>query len=269
MKPHLDLDSAVTTIKRFLTGKLLQSGLGGYVVGLSGGIDSAVSAALAVKAVGPERVLAVMMPHRLSSESSLHDALTLADQLRIEHRQVDISPMIDAYFAIIDDSNRIRAGNKMARERMAILFDIAHETGRLVLGTGNRTEIALGYTTWYGDSACSLNPIGGLYKTEIRGIAHELGIPTRIIEKEPTADLWKGQTDEGEIGVAYAQIDKLLERMVDDGEHSMPQLLSEGFDAVEISRVVSLINRNAFKRHLPDIAPLDRKPVPDHIQITG
>lgn len=267
MEERLEIEGAITVIKRFLTGKLLQSGLEGYVVGLSGGIDSAVATALAVEAVGPEKVLAVIMPYRTSSERSVLDAGRLVEQLGIDHRRIDISPMIDAYYEKIDDSKRVRAGNKMARERMAILFDIAHETNRLVLGTGNRTEIALGYTTWYGDSACSVNPNADLYKHEIRSAARKLGIPEDIITKPPSADLWKDQTDEGEIGVTYEQIDALLERMVDDGETSMAILEGEGFRATDISRVVSLINRNSFKRHLPEIAPLGRSPIPDHVQV--
>jgi NAD+ synthase len=257
----------MTTMKRFLTGKLLQSGMGGYVVGLSGGIDSALSTTLAVEAVGPDKVLAVMMPYRTSSEDSVTDANTLIDKLEIEHRTIDISPMIDAYFGTIEESLILRAGNKMARERMSILFDVAQETGRLVLGTGNRTEIALGYTTWFGDSACSLNPIGQLYKTEVRLLARELGIPDSIIEKAPSADLWMGQTDEGEIGVTYDQIDALLERILDEGETSMSALENEGFRTADISRVLSLVNRNAFKRRLPDVAPLGRGEIPEAIRI--
>ena len=175
--------------------------------------------------------------------------------------------MIDAYFSEITDDLRLRAGNKMARERMAILFDIAQETGRLVLGTGNRTEICLGYTTWYGDAACSLNPIGDLYKTEVRVLARQLGIPDAIITKPPTADLWAGQTDEGEIGVTYEMIDRLLKRIVDDGERSIAGLESEGFDLTDISRVVSLVNRNSFKRRLPDVAPVGKQPVPVEIEL--
>jgi NAD+ synthase len=175
--------------------------------------------------------------------------------------------MIDAYFLEINESNRLRAGNKMARERMAVLFDIAAETDRMVLGTGNRTEISLGYTTWYGDAACSINPIGELYKTEIRQIAKEIGIPQEIIKKAPSADLWQGQTDEDEIGVRYEQIDAILRRLVDDGEQSMSVLVQEGFDQTDISRVISLINKNVFKREMPDIAPLGLKPIPKQIQL--
>ena len=258
-------DQARTIITRFTRGKLMQSGLGGYVVGVSGGIDSAVSAALAVEAVGPEKVLGLIMPYRTSSRQSTDDARLMIRQLGMAHREIDISPMIDAYYARIDSSNRLRAGNKMARERMTILFDVAHETGRLVLGTGNRTEICLGYTTWFGDSACSINPIGELYKTEVRILAEVLDVPEPIRTKPPTADLWAGQTDEGEIGVTYDLIDRLLRRIVDEGVRSMSQLEADGFHATDISRVVSLMNRNAFKRRLPDLAPLGKPAVPDDV----
>jgi NAD+ synthase len=263
-----DHQEAIAAIKRFISGKLLQSGLKGYVIGLSGGVDSSVSASLAVEAVGKDKVLGLLMPYRTSSESSIADALTLVDKLGIEHRRIDITPMIDAYFPEINEANKLRAGNKMARERMAILFDVAQELDRMVLGTGNRTEICLGYTTWYGDSACSINPVGQLYKTEIRLLAQALGVPESIIAKPPTADLWVGQTDEGEIGVRYEEIDRLLQRIVDDGITSMSALEREGFNAADISRVVSLLNRNSFKRRLPDIAPLGREAIPDYIELS-
>ncbi len=267
MGEEIDLTTTITTITRFLKGKLLEVGMGGYVVGLSGGIDSALSAALAVRAVGPDKVLGVLMPYRSSPEASVNDALDLVAKLGIQHRRVDITPMIDAYFPNLSEENKIRTGNKMARERMAILFDIAHELDRLVLGTGNRTEICLGYTTWYGDSACSLNPIGQLYKGEVRSLARELGVPEVIITKAPSADLWQGQTDENEIGVTYDQIDAILRRLVDDRELSISQLESEGFAAVDISRVVSLSNRNAFKRALPDVPDLGKSAIPTDIRL--
>ena len=191
----------------------------------------------------------------------------LIEKLSIEYRKVDISAMVDAYFDRIGQANEIRRGNKMARERMSILFDAAHEMNRLVLGTGNRTEICLGYTTWYGDAACSVNPIGELYKTEVRLLAAELGIPQTIITKPPSADLWEGQTDEGEIGVTYEKLDRLLVRLVDDGEKSLARLRSEGFEKADITRVVSLLTKFSFKRHVPEIAPLGRAPVPDHIRL--
>ncbi len=259
---------AITTMQRFITGKLLQSGLSGYVIGLSGGIDSAVAAALAVRAVGPDKLFGVLLPYKSSAAHSESDARLLANQLGLQSKMVDISPMIDAYFGgDITPDLRTRAGNKMARERMAILFDVAHQMNRLVLGTGNRTEICLGYTTWYGDSACSVNPVGELYKSELRTIAEMLQVPESIRKKHPTADLWEGQTDEGEIGVAYDRIDDILRRIVDRGETSMAALEADGFTTTEISRIVSMLTRNAFKRHLPDIAPLGKKPIPDIIQL--
>lgn len=267
MTQHFKAEKALLKIKRFLTGKLNQTGLNGFVIGLSGGIDSAVSAGLAVAAVGAKKVFGIMMPYRTSSLHSIQDATLYAHQLGIEFTTVDITPMIDAYFSTIDESNRLRAGNKMARERMSVLFDYAHKMNRLVLGTGNRTEICLGYTTWYGDSACSLNPLGELYKTDVRSIARMIGVPPSIIAKHPTADLWEGQTDEGEIGMTYQKIDQLLELMVDRGVTSMSQLEQAGFSSIEISRIVSLMNRNSFKRSLPDHAPLGRAAIPTHLQL--
>ena len=265
MSREFDIEQAITTIKRFIKGTLARTGMNGFVVGVSGGIDSAVSATLAVKAVGAEQVLGVIMPYQSSAPESAELADLLVRHLGIESRQVDISPMIDAYYQQIDTNNRLRAGNKMARERMSILFDLAHELGRLVLGTGNRTEICLGYSTWYGDAACSINPVGQLYKTELRQVALALGVPQALIDRPPTGDLWSGQTDEGEIGVTYDQIDRLLVRLVEDGETSMSKLEAEGFHAADISRVVSLMNRNAFKRRLPDVAPSGKKPIPNNV----
>jgi NAD+ synthase len=267
MTQQFEAEKALQTIKRFLTGKLNQTGLSGFVVGLSGGIDSAVSTGLAVAAVGKDKVFGILMPYRTSSSHSIQDATLYAQQLGIEFETVDISPMIDAYFDTIDESNRLRAGNKMARERMGILFDYAHKMNRLVLGTGNRTEICLGYTTWYGDSACSLNPLGELYKTDVRTVARLIGVPPAVIAKHPTADLWEGQTDEGEIGVTYQKIDQLLELIIDRGVTSMSQLEQAGFGSDEISRVVSLMNRNSFKRTLPENAPMGRAAIPSQLQL--
>lgn len=267
MGNFLNPDQVIPTITRFLTDQLEHSGLTGFIVGLSGGIDSAVSAGLAVKSVGPDKVFGILMPYRNSSESSVSDALELVEQLGIEHRQMDISPMVDAYFRDQGASMALRLGNKMARERMSILFDIAADMNRLVLGTGNRTEFCLGYTTLFGDSACSLNPIGELYKTEVRLLAEKLGIPDPIRRKTPSADLWADQTDEGEIGVTYDVIDHLLVRIVDDGVTAFSQLREEGFESSSITRVVSLLNQNYFKRRLPVVASLGRSVVPEQIEL--
>ncbi len=258
----MDIHESITLIKKFVAEQLQAAKLTGYVVGLSGGIDSALSASLAVAAVGPEKVLGVIMPYRSSSPSSLTDAEKLARHLGIDCRTVDITPMVDAYYPKITPELRLRAGNKMARERMSVLFDFAHELNRLVLGTGNRTEICLGYTTLYGDAACSVSPIGQLYKTEVRQMAQELGVPDSILTKPPSADLWVDQTDEGEIGVSYDRIDTILRKVVDDRIISMPSLLETGVKQEDVKRVIAMLNRNAFKRGLPPEASLGRVPIP-------
>jgi len=268
MYAGFDPERTIAKISDFISSRLTATGLDGFVIGLSGGVDSALSATLAVKAVGPSKVFAVLMPYRTSADSSLTDAMTLVDLLGIESREAAISKMVDAYFDRIDNTNRIRAGNMMARIRMAILFDVAHEKRRLVLGTGNRTEICLGYTTLYGDAACSVNPIGQLYKREVFLLAEFMGVPNAILKKAPSADLWSGQTDEGEIGLEYERIDALLERLVEEGERSTARLISDGFKKSEIERVVRLINLNSFKRRMPEIASLDRAQVPDKILLS-
>lgn len=258
----MDVHESITLIKNFVAEQLQATELTGYVVGLSGGIDSALSASLAVAALGPEKVMGVIMPYRSSSPNSQTDAEELVRHLGIDSRTIDISPMVDAYYPEITPELRLRAGNKMARERMSVLFDIAHELDRLVLGTGNRTEICLGYTTLYGDAACSISPIGQLYKTEVRQMAREMGVPDAILTKPPSADLWAEQTDEGEIGVSYDDIDTILRKIIDDRLISMPSLLETGIKREHIERVVAMLNRNAFKRDLPPEASLGRVPIP-------
>ncbi|UCC43978.1 MAG: NAD+ synthase [Candidatus Zixiibacteriota bacterium] len=262
-----DANKAITRIASFIAEQLEASGLSGYVIGLSGGIDSALSATIAVRAVGPDKLLALMMPYGANSGESLKDAMGVAEWLCIQSHTVNISTAIDTYYAQVGDESQIRRGNKMARERMSILFDFAHRMNRLVLGTGNRTEICLGYTTLYGDAACSINPIGGLYKTEVRLLAGVLGIPEAIINKPPSADLWRDQTDEGEIGVSYDVIDRLLRRIVDEGVTSMAELTRDGTGEESVRRVVSLMNANAFKRNLPPVASLDKPPIPNKVSL--
>lgn len=256
-----EVERITQALVKFLRQETETTGRDNFVVGLSGGIDSALAASLAVRAVGAHKVFGVLMPYKTSSPDSLKDAQELVAWLEVESRTVPITPMLDAYFSAIE-ADDVRRGNKMARERMTILFDIAHERRGLVLGTGNRTEIALGYTTMYGDSACSLNPLGQLYKTEVRQLARYLNVPAAIQEKEPSADLWVGQTDEDEIGVTYERVDRILRRIIDDGVHTKAILLAEGFTEKEIDRVVGMVNHNYFKRQMPPIAQLDKPPIP-------
>lgn len=255
-------------LTEFLKEKLQQSGLTGYVLGLSGGIDSALSAAVGVAAVGPDKIHAIIMPYSGSSASSLHDARLVADFLNLTADTIDISPMIDAYYSDIKTVDPVRAGNKMARERMSILFDKAFQYRSLVLGTSNRTEICLGYGTLFGDVACSVNPLGMLYKTHVRQMAKYYQIPEKILNKIPTADLWPGQTDEDELGMEYAVVDRLLHMMIENNVTQRQKLNDAGFDDRLIDRAVSLLNKNYFKRHLPEIADLGLNPIPDKITIT-
>jgi len=267
----LNEEETAKRLESFLRKKIEKSGLTGYVIGLSGGIDSALSASIAASAVGADKVFGVLMPYSRSSQNSRDDALKLAIQLGIETRTVDISPMIDAYYGNIgqgDDIDPVRLGNKMARERMSILFDTAFELNRLVLGTSNRTEFCLGYGTWYGDVASSVNPIGMLYKTQVRQMSEYYKIPESIRTKTPTADLWPGQTDEDELGLEYARVDQLLYHLIDNGVTDRAKLNEAGFEDTLIYRAVDLLNRSYFKRHLAEIADLGLKPIPDNITIS-
>jgi len=263
----LDEKKTASRLESFLKAKLAHSGLGGYILGVSGGIDSALSAAIAVRAIGPDKVLGLIMPYSTSSGKSEEDARELASHLHIKVEKIPISPMIDAYYHDIAKVDPVRAGNKMARERMAILFDRAYDKNYLVLGTSNRTEICLGYGTWYGDLGCSVNPVGNLYKTQVRQMAKYYDIPERILFKIPTADLWPGQTDEKELGLEYDIVDRLLYFMIEKGITERSRLNEEVFEDAYIDRAVSLLNKFYYKRHLPEFADMGLKPVPDRITI--
>lgn len=268
MGRQIDVSDAADRLTGFIRHFLSDHGFSKIVMGISGGVDSSVSAALGARAIGPENMLAMIMPYRSSLADSENDAAEIARFLKIKTEKIDISAMIDAYFGDKDVS-RVRRGNKMARERMSILFDIASRDTRLVLGTSNKTEICLGYSTWYGDSACSLNPLGGLYKWEIRAMARHLAIPERIITKNPTADLWPGQTDEGELGVSYDTADKVLYEIVENGERSLATIASTtGAEEKAVREIVDRMNRFLYKRTLPATDLLGGRPVPDRVTLT-
>jgi len=245
----------------FVAETVARAGAGGVVVGLSGGIDSAVSAAIAVRALGPRQVRAICLPYRTSNPASLADALAVADVLGIATETVSITPFVDAFDALRPGADPIRRGNVMARSRMIVLFDISRAEGSLVLGTGNRTEWLLGYTTLHGDAACGLNPIGQLYKTEIRLLGDHLDLPRQVLDKAPSADLWNGQADEDELGFTYADADRLLHHLVDEGLRPR-QLASLGFAPALVDKVAGRLRAQAFKRRLPPTCDFGR-PVPD------
>lgn len=216
-------------------------------VGLSGGVDSAVVCTLCAKALGPENVWAVKMPYRTSSPSSIEDADTLIDQLNVNAVTVYVTPLVEAY-SEGRDLSPVRLGNITARCRMIVLYDMAAELRGLVAGTGNLSEGKLGYTTLHGDSACDFSPIGNLYKTEVYQLARCLGVPECIINKPPSAGLWTGQTDEGELGYPYSEIDKLLIALADGKS-------TDAFDPEFVSNITNRIAANQFKGRMPNIGP--------------
>jgi NAD+ synthase len=244
----------------FLSHEVKKVGVTRAVLGLSGGVDSAVSAALAARALGPSNVLGVMMPYQSSSPESLADAYEVAGSLGIETAVVEITEQVDAYFARFPDASRLRRGNKMARERMTILYDHSAALGALVIGTSNKTELLLGYGTLYGDMASALNPIGDLYKTQVWELARHLALPASVIEKAPTADLWSGQTDETELGFSYHEVDRLLYRLIDERCDSS-ELEDMGFDPAFVERISQMIRRSQFKRRLPIIAKISARSI--------
>jgi len=245
---------------RFLRSEAGKFGFERALVGLSGGVDSAVSAALAARAFGPKNVLGVRLPYKQSSAASESDALAVVTALGIETRKVDITAMVDGYVLQQDVADRVRRGNVMARARMIVLYDLSAEWRGLVIGTSNKTEILLGYSTQFGDSASALNPLGDLYKHQVFQLARHLGLPARVIEKTPTADLFEGQTDEAELGFTYAAVDPLLERMVDQ-RYGEEELVAAGFAREFVRRIAARIALNQYKRLPPIIAKLSERTV--------
>jgi NAD+ synthase len=264
---ELEIDTAVARriVREFIRGQLAQAGFERAVLGLSGGIDSAVVAFLVAEAIGAERLLCLLMPYRTSSAASVADAEGIVRRLGCAARTIDISGMVDAYFGGGGAEGMIgveggaasvlRRGNLMARVRMCVLYDHSVTWGGLVVGTGNKTETLIGYTTVFGDSASAFNPIGDLYKSQLRQLAVALQVPASIIAKAPSADLWPGQTDEDEVGFGYADVDRLLYWMV-DRRLGREELLEHGFDAAFVDRVTRMIAGSEFKRQIPPIAKI-------------
>lgn len=244
----------------FLRDETTRAGFEKGVVGLSGGVDSAVTAYLATEALGRENVIAVLMAYSTSSPESAADAELVIKALGIHGETVPISGMVDAYLSRTPDLDNVRKGNLMARARMMVLYDISARERGLVFGTSNKTEIMLGYGTQFGDTACAINPLGDLYKTQIWQLAAELGVPKRIVEKKPTADLWVGQTDEGELGFSYKLVDQLLYYMIDE-RRTDGELEERGFEPHFIEKVKRLVQRNQFKRRPPIIAKVSHRTV--------
>ncbi|MBM2841177.1 MAG: NH(3)-dependent synthetase [Bacteroidetes bacterium] len=260
---HTDDLSLNTSIVRkllvdFVRDETHNAGFEKAVVGLSGGVDSSVAAFVATEALGVQHVLGVMMPYRTSNPQSQRDAELVAAQLGIKTELVDISPMVDPILKQSRIENRVRAGNIMARQRMIILYDRSSRDKALVVGTSNKTETFLGYGTLFGDTACAINPLGDLYKMQVWQLAESLGLPKSIIDKPPSADLWEGQTDEGEFGFSYKRVDHLLYYMVDE-RRSESELQVMGFEEAFIRTVKGMIRTNQFKRRMPLVAKVSNR----------
>lgn len=241
---------AAELLVRFIREEVTKVGFERGVLGLSGGVDSSVVAHLTARALGPENTYAVLMPYRTSDPASISDARMVADHLGIRTILIEITPMVDAYFERFPDADRVRRGNVMARMRMLILYDLSAALRALVIGTSNKTELLVGYGTIYGDMAAAMWPLGDLYKTEVRRLAQYLGVPTRIVEKPPTADLWVGQSDEEELGLSYDTLDALLVGLV-DRRLPVEALVAEGYEEELVRRVAEMVRRSQFKRRTP------------------
>jgi len=247
-------------LERFLVQEVHKAGFHKVVFGLSGGIDSTVVAFLCARAYQPENVTALILPYRTSSPGNIKDAEFIAQKLKINYEIHDISPMVDSFFSSDPKADIIRRGNKMARERMCFIYDFSSKHKALVIGTSNKTELLLGYGTIFGDLASAINPIGDLYKSQILLLAEYFGVPDKIIKKSPSADLWKGQTDEGELGYSYHEIDSLLYYMI-DLRYSDSMLEEQNFSAKMISDIRNRIQKSQFKRRPPVIAKLSNRTI--------
>ena len=260
MSIEIDAAFAARILTSFIRDELAKFGFSRGILGLSGGLDSSVCASLAARALGPKNVVGLLMPYGPTFSRDVEDATALAARLKITTKQIDITPMVDPYFKVWGTESRVLRGNKMARERMSILYDYSAREKALILGTSNKTELLIGYGTIHGDMACGINPMGDLYKTQVRELARHLGVPASIIRKAPTAGLWSGQTDEQEIGLTYAELDEILENFVEKRK-SGPELVKAGFKPGTVRRVAGMIKNSEFKRKLPPIAKLSPRSV--------
>jgi NAD+ synthase len=257
---RIDAGTVADVIVRSLRHEVRRVDFEKVVLGLSGGLDSAVVAQLAVRAFGPQNVILLCMPASTSVPTSLEHARLVAKELGVTERVIPIGRQIDLYFADKPEASPARRGNKMARERMTVLYDISFSERALVLGTSNKTELLLGYSTLFGDSACAIMPIGDLYKTQVHALGVQLRVPEPVLDKEPSADLWEGQTDEAELGFSYAEVDAVLVEMVDRRQRRAA-LVEMGFAAEFVDRVAARVRSQQFKRKLPVIVKLSGRTI--------
>ena len=250
---NINTDLARKILTGFIKSELSRVGFTRAVIGLSGGIDSALSLALTAEAIGKENVLAVRMPYKASSQDSL-------DHAQLQSLTIPITEMADPLIELDSDISKTRKGNIMARCRMIVLYDQSESFGGLVIGTSNKTEILLGYSTIFGDSASAINPIGDLYKTQVRQLSRAMGVHDAIVDKAPSADLWTNQTDEDELGFTYAEVDKLFYLLVDQ-RYRVEELVEAGFDENFVRSVIKRVQQNQFKRMMPPIAKVSNRTI--------
>jgi NAD+ synthase len=256
----INTDLAHRILVDFIRSEVTRVGMSQAVIGLSGGVDSSVVAYLTAEALGAENVLGLRMPYKTSSQEGLDHAQMVLDALGVRHEMVDITPMVEPVFERFPDMNPVRQGNVMARQRMIVLYDQSAALGGLVVGTGNKTETLLGYTTLYGDSAAAMHPVGDLYKNQVRQLARAVGVPEVIVNKPPSADLWPGQTDEGELGFTYDDVDQLLYLLV-DRRYSPDEAVQAGFARSFVREVWEKVRRTQYKRTPPVILKLSQRTV--------
>jgi NAD+ synthase len=259
---RLDIDPVLVTelLTRFLRAEAGKFGFTRGVLGLSGGVDSAVSCALAAQAFGPRNVLAVMMPYRTSNPDSEAHARDVAAATGVRSTLVEISAMVDGYLEAQGVEDRTRRGNVMSRARMTVLYDHSAAEGALVVGTSNKTEMLLGYSTQFGDAASALNPLGDLYKHQVYQLARHLALPASVIDKAPSADLFEGQSDEAELGFTYEQADQILVLLVDE-RASEAELEAQGFEPDLVRKLARRVALNQYKRLPPIVAKVGKRTI--------
>ncbi len=256
----INTDLARTILVKFLRDAVHKVGFERAVIALSGGLDSALVAYLIAEAIGPQNVLAMRLPYKTSSPDSLADAQAVVDALGVRCDTVDITPMVDPLLARFPEASALRRGNIMARMRMVVLYDQSAAFGGLVIGTSNKTETLLGYSTVYGDNAAGVQPIADLYKAQVRQLAAALNLPPSILSKPPSADLWAGQTDEGELGFTYDLADQVLYLLVDE-RYTVDEAAAEGFERDFVARIWRQVRLNHYKRTMPNVAKLSTRSV--------
>jgi len=237
-----------------------KNGFKNAVIGVSGGLDSAVVLALCAKALGSGHTFALLLPYRVSAPESLEHGILACARFKVPYEVIDISPSVDAYFDRFPAENRLQVGNKCARERMSVLYDFSVRKKALVAGTSNKSELLVGYSTQFGDSAAAFLPIGDLYKTQVFELARHLDIPEAIVAKKPSADLWPGQTDEDEIGISYADLDIILHLMI-DRRWDEGEIVERGYPLPLIRRIKKMIADSQFKRTMPPVTKLSARTV--------